>query len=87
MGNCPLGLHSNRHGNCSCGMRKGSGHTKRVDVGTPRSYGRQVSKSMKSPGCSSASARRAGSASGGCLIMSVLLSLLAGLVVRLARGR
>lgn len=91
MGTCPYGLHSNKHGNCTCGMRKGSGHTKRVDVRAPRSYGRQAPSRMKSPGCSSASSRRAGAAGGSCLMMSALLSLAAVLlgrvIGRLGRGR
>jgi hypothetical protein len=70
-------------------MRKNSGSTRRTEVRHQRSYPRQAPRSMKSPGCSSASSRRAGGA--GCTGMIGLLSLglavlVAGLV-RLGRGR
>lgn len=83
MGTCPYGRHSNTHGNCTCGMRKNSGNTKRVDVRHQRSYARTAPKSMKAPGCSSASARR--SSSGGCLGLIGLLSLGFAALVKLAR--
>jgi len=85
MGTCPTGLHSNRHGNCSCGMRKGSGSTRRTEARIPRSYRSQAPKSMRSSGCSSASSRRASGA--GCTGMIGLIGLVAVLLGWVARSR
>jgi len=82
---CPTGRHPNsHHGRCTCGRAKGGGGAQfrssdaryRRATGAPR---------RNSAGFSSTSARNAAANGGGCLIMSVLLSLGAVLLSRLVR--
>lgn len=76
---CPIGLHKGR---CSCHRSKGgSGQLRTGHRHYTQATGRRVNRSTGF----SASQRRAGAASSGCLIMFALLSLGLAAAVALVR--